>query len=507
MRDRWLLSAIVESSDDAIVSKDLEGTITTWNKAAKRIFGYTATEIVGQPITRLLPPDRFHEETAFLDQLKRGERIHAFETLRVRKDGSLVPVSLTISPLRNGAGRIIGASKIARDITDRKRAEQALRESEEQHRTITETMPHLIWRTAADGALEYVNGKWTDYTGLSLAQSAGEGWNQALHPEDAPRVSALWQQALIAHTVYNCDYRLRSKEGHYRWFKSWGVPLLNDRGTVVNWFGTCTDIDDVVKAREVLARDRDLLEKTVQEQSAKLQEMVAELETFSYSIAHDMRGPLRAMQGFADAVLEDYGERVGPEGKDHLQRIKAAAARQDHFIRDVLNYSRVVRQELKLEPVNLEQLVASVVMEYPNLQAAREHLEITRPLGVVRGHGPCLVQCVSNLLGNALKFVPQGTIPHVKIWSERRSESVRLWIEDNGVGIAQEHHERIFRLFERLHGQSEYSGTGIGLAVVRKAMERMGGSVGVESVLGKGSRFWIELQSATSPPGPGENTG
>ena len=503
-RNRAQLEAVFHAINDGVVIFDMSGAVVLINEAEDGINGYSTAGVIKRDIRHfaeafelflpggpMLPVDQWPAA-----RVLRGESVQDWELRARRRDtGREWFFSFSGEPVRNEEGRQVLAILITRDITERKRGEQALRESEAWHRTITEAMPHLVWSARADGAFDYINSKWTSYTGLSLPRSEGAGWMQAVHPDDVERVERLWRAAVELGSEFDCDYRLVSKEGSYRWFKSWGVPLRNAGGQITNWFGACTDIDDAVKAREVLARARDDLERTVQERTARLQEMVAELETFSYSIAHDMRGPLRAMQGFAEAVLDDYGEKLGPEGRDFLERIKAGAARQDHFIRDVLKYSRVVRQDLRLEPVNLDRLVEGVISEYPDLQQARAHIEVRHPLGFVLGHAPSLVQCVSNLLGNALKFVLPGTAPRVRVWSERHNGRLRLVVEDNGLGIEREHQSRLFRLFERLHGQSEYPGTGIGLAIVRKAVERMDGSVGVDSEPGQGSRFWLELKS------------
>jgi PAS domain S-box-containing protein len=331
-----------------IVELDANHQLVAVNDRLCQILGYERQELLGMHIQQLTAP----EDRALSQQLNaqlhdRELETFSYEKRYLKRDGAPIWVHVAVSAVRDPEGRSLRHIGTVEDITDRKRAEQALRESEARYRTITEAMPHLVWSAGADGALDYINGKWTEYTGLSLSQSREHGWMQALHRDDDARVAAVWRDAIASQAVFNCDFRLRRQDGAYRWFKSWGVPLRNDQGQVVNWFGACTDIDDAVKAREVLTRDRDELERTVRERTAKLQEMVAELEAFSYSIAHDLRGPLRAMQGFADAVLEDYGDRVQGEGKDYLQRIKAAAARQDEFIRDMLNYSRLVRQELK----------------------------------------------------------------------------------------------------------------------------------------------------------------
>ncbi len=501
--DRNKLAAVIESMAHPVMIADASGRFLSMNQSSLRLHSIRSVTELEAGVGRLA--ERFEIRDADgqllpltewpLSRAGRGEQVDQELQIYDRATERRWTGIYTGGPVRNQSGDVVVIVLTMHDITERKRMEKALRESETRYRTIAEAMPHLVWSARPDGTLEYFNQKWTDYTGLSYVASQGGGWFQAVHSDDLPRVLRLWRDALQSESPMNCDYRLRSRDGTFRWFKSWGIPLRETAGRVSNWFGACTDIDDVVRAREVLSQARDELEKTVQERTAKLQEMITELETFSYSIAHDMRAPLRAMEGFAGAVLEDYGDRVGAEGKDYLQRIKAAAARQDHFIRDVLNYSRLVRQELVLERLDLDVILRDLVREYPNLQVAKESIQIEPPLGTVWGHAPSLAQCLSNLLGNALKFVAPGTIPRVRVWSRRQGPRTRLVVEDNGVGISEENYSRVFRLFERLHGQDEYPGTGIGLAVVRKAVERMGGSVGLESELGKGSRFWLELRA------------
>ncbi len=279
------------------------------------------------------------------------------------------------------------------------------------------------------------------------------------------------------------------------------TPLFDSSGRLIGSVHVARDITQqkqtekaLREAKEQLARANEALEQKVQERTAKLEEMVAELEALSYSMAHDMRGPLRAMEGMASALLEDHADRLDAEGKDFLQRIKAAALRQDQFVRDVLNYSQVARRKIELCRVDLDQLARSVIEQYPNLGNNADRIEIVRPLGCVLGHDLSLAQCVSNLLDNALKFVRPGVAPKIRVWTERRTGFARLWVEDNGLGIALEDQERVFRIFERLHTQEHSEGTGIGLAVVKKAAERMGGRFGVQSAPGEGSRFWIELR-------------
>ncbi len=254
------------------------------------------------------------------------------------------------------------------------------------------------------------------------------------------------------------------------------------------------------------------LNQKVQQRTIELQETIEQMEAFSYSVAHDLRGPLRTMRGFSQALLEDYQSVLDVEGRDFLRRIEAGAQKMDVLIRDLLEFSRMGRTETAMEEVSVDDVLENVLFQIKE-EIAEKNAEIvvSRPLGKILGHAQTLQQTLTNLVGNALKFVAPGVEPCVRIRSERRDASLRLWVEDNGIGIAREHQQKIFGVFERLHGAEIYPGTGIGLAIVAKAVRRMGGSVGVDSVPGKGSRFWVDLMalpgrdSAESQDGKAEN--
>jgi signal transduction histidine kinase len=247
-------------------------------------------------------------------------------------------------------------------------------------------------------------------------------------------------------------------------------------------------------ADELRARVRNLILARLSR--IALQKANEELEAFSYSISHDMRGPLRAMHGYAEIVLSECGQQLSQDGNDLLQRIMNASRRMDTLIRDVLSYSRVARGDIRLGTVDADKLVQEIVGQDPALQPPKAEVSVQSPLGRVKAHEAMLSQCLTNLLGNAVKFVPANAQPRVRVWSERVDSEVRIWVEDNGIGIPERDCERIFDMLVQVHGSVEYEGTGIGLAIVRKAMERMGGSVGVQSEEGRGSRFWLKLPGA-----------
>jgi len=243
------------------------------------------------------------------------------------------------------------------------------------------------------------------------------------------------------------------------------------------------------------------LEKRVAERTAKLQELVNELEHFSYTITHDMRAPLRAMQGFGEILLDECGECRHTERAEFLRRIADSAGRMDKLITDALNYSKALREELDLEPINAKAVLQGIVNSYPQFQPPKADIQIADDIPMVLANEAGLTQCFSNLLGNAVKFVAPGLLPKVRIWAEVRDHQpstndhqlIRIWFEDNGIGIAKRYQEQIFMMFQRL--SKNYEGTGIGLALVRKVVERMKGRVGVESEEGQGSRFWVELNA------------
>jgi PAS domain S-box-containing protein len=371
------LAAIVESSDDAIISLDLNGIITSWNHGAERLFGYTAREAISQPVTMLIPPERPNDEPGILERIRRGESVEHYETVRRRKDGALLDISLTVSPLADARGQIVGASKIARDITERAQMEKTMRE-----------------------------------------------------------------------------------------------------------------------AKEILASEAVRLDSIVKERTAALTETVAELEGFSYSIAHDMRAPLRGMEGFARLLLEEHAGQLDDQAMDFLHRIASSAHRMDRLIRDVLSYSKIVKSQVLIEPLDTDRLTRDIIETYPDLELHKAEIQIEGTLPRVLGNEAFLTQCISNLLSNALKFVSRGTRPYVKISAEPNDTHVRIFFEDNGIGIAADKQARVFRMFERIHPATEYEGTGMGLTIARKAAERMGGQLGLESEPGRGSRFWIQFERA-----------
>jgi PAS domain S-box-containing protein len=401
-----------------------------------------------------------------------------------------------------------------------RRAEEALRESEERFATLANNISQFAWIANGQGEIFWYNRRWFDYTGTTLDEVKGWGWKMAHHPDHVDRVVARIQHSWDTGEPWEDTFPLRGNDGTYRWFLSRAVPIRDANGKVVRWFGTSTDITELRETQEALRAARDDLsmanedlESKVEERTGRLRQTVAELEALSYSIIHDLRAPLRAMHSCAQLLDREYASQLKTEGRDYIERIIESSGRMDKLIQDVLAYSRVLRTELKLEPIDTDHLVRSILKSYPHLRKPNAEIQIEGVLPMVLGNEAALTQCVSHLIGNAVKFVPHGVAPRVRIGfdevasncagssaiqSEGASRIVRLWFQDNGIGIQKDYWERIFQMFQRL--DKRYKGTGIGLSIVRKAAERMGGSVGLESEPGRGSRFWIELKQIQQRP-------
>jgi PAS domain S-box-containing protein len=361
------LAAIVESSDDAIIGKALDERILSWNKGAERIYGYTAGEIVGRPISILVPSGFEEELVAIMERVRRDEGFEHFETTRVRKDGQIIHVALTISPIKDARGQIVGASTIARDITRRKRAEEEIRK-------------------------------------------------------------------------------------------------LNQE-----------------------------LEKRVADRTAQLELANKELESFAYSVSHDLRTPLRSIDGFSKALLEDYADKLDDEGKENLAIIRASSQRMAQLIDDILQLSRLSRTPLRLLPVDLSALAAAVA---DDLKKAEPHrpVEFVIERGCVAfADGNLMRAVLENLIGNSWKFTAKRPVAKIQFGMEIQNGLPVYFVRDNGVGFDMQYVSKLFGPFQRLHTMAEFTGTGIGLASVQRVIHRHGGEVWIEGRVNEGATAYFTI--------------
>jgi len=608
------LAAIVENSDDAIIGEDLEGWITSWNVGAERIFGYTAEEAVGRTINMIMPHDAFEEMSRNLEIIREGGRLDHLETTRIRKDGRRIVVSMTLSAVRDRSGKIIGASKIARDITAQKEAEQALRESEERFRATFELAGVGIAHVSLDGRWLRVNQSLCNIVGYSREELANLDFAAITHPDD---LDADWQNVkdLLAGKMdkYSMEKRYIRKDGSIAWVNlttslvrdSFGVPkyfisivedtserkssehalarqadMLNQAqepifawelgGGILYWNRAAEELygysreealgrrsHELLRTRHskpveeferqvavhgswsgelvhttkdgrvitvesrhkavheegrvlVLESNRDItqrklfeqqlseinssLEKHVEERTAQLNEANRELEAFAYSVSHDLRAPLRSIDGFGQILLREYAGKVIDEtGERYIHKMSAAATRMANLIQDLLNLSRISRAELRRQRVNMSEIARSVIGDL-RAQSPGRHVEVAVEDNLMVNADPRLLRvALDNLLGNAWKFTGKKEHPRIAFGCIEDGGNRQFVVRDNGAGFSMEYAANLFGPFQRVHHDSEFEGTGIGLAIVQRVIHKHGGTIWAEAQAGKGASFFFTL--------------
>ncbi|MAT73142.1 MAG: hybrid sensor histidine kinase/response regulator [Planctomycetaceae bacterium] len=473
---RERLATIVESSNDAIISKSLDGRIESWNAAAEKLLGYTGAEAIGQPVTLILPPEGEAEELLLIERLRKGERIELYETTRRHKDGRLVDVSLTLSPVHDSGGRINGASTIIRDISERLEAERTRRESEERFRTLADNMSQFAWMADAKGWIFWYNRRWYDYTGTTLEEMQGWGWKKVHHPDHLERVVERLQRSWDTGEEWEDMFPLRSKTGEYRWFLSRALPIRDEDGKILRWLGTNTDVTEQREAEQAL-----------QEADRRKNEFLAML-------AHELRNPLGPIRNGLEIL--DREQAYDAEAVPLMRRQVDQLVR---LVEDLLDVSRIMRGkvELRKAPVELNELVQQSVVSVRDLIDRRgQTLDVSLSDGEVwlSADAVRLTQVVGNLLNNASKYSDAGGA--IQIAVTRNGDEAEIAIRDDGMGIEAELLPHVFELFTQADRALDRSqgGLGIGLTVVNQLVHRHGGRVEAASDgLGHGSVFTITL--------------
>ncbi len=402
-------------------------------------------------------------------------------------DGNLRPFLARVVPHKDYQGRVGLWFGTATDISELREREEALI----RQARLIDLAPAATFVEEHDGTITF----WSDGAeclyGWNRADALGKRANNLLRtvfPEPLDNIEA----KLKAGYTWSGELRHRTRAGRQVIVQSYWMAELNAQGDIQELLESNTDVTERKRLQEHL-------EEEVEMRTEEVRETLAELEQMSYSMIHDMRAPLRAMQGFAHILEEDCPDCQHPPGADYLQRIREGSVRLDRLVTDALNYNRVLREDASVTRLDIGKLLRGLIDTYPSLQSHVADINLEFEGLYVLGNESLLTQCVGNILENAVKFVAPGVRPSVRIWSEERyddSGMVRIWIEDNGIGIQAEAQDKIFRMFQRMHHEDEYGGTGIGLAIVKKCIQRMDGHVGFESEIGKGSKFWIELPKA-----------
>lgn len=485
--------------------------IESANRQILQLWG-KSTSIIGLPIVDTLPEI---VEQGFADLLTdvytSGVAHYGYETLaRLNHGGQLVEAyfNFVYAPIRDVDGSINGVMVVATEVTGQVRAKQALQVSEKRFRTLLEAIAQMTWTNTPEGELTFYNQRWYDYTGLSAEQTRNQGWLAVIHPDDLAPTLQAFQQALASGETFEIENRYkRGNDGVYRWHLNRALPIRDEQGTITLWVGTATDIHEQKHLSSELEKQVKARTEQLQVSNYDLRRSNDNLQQFAYIASHDLQEPLRKIQSFGDLLKTNYSDQLG-EGLDHLIRMQSAASRMSILIKDLLTFSRISTRQEAATSVSLNQVLTTVL---ENLEMAVLETGATvevDSLPTVVGDESQLQQLFQNLLSNALKFHRLGVSPVVRVNTElapraklpsgvnpSRSATAyhRISVSDNGIGFDEKYIDRIFQVFQRLHGKNQYEGTGIGLAICEKVVINHGGAIYANSQPGSGATFQVYL--------------
>jgi PAS domain S-box-containing protein len=477
-----LLASIVDSSDDAIIGKTLDGIIVSWNRGAQKVYGYSADEVKGKSISILIPPGHPNEFPQLLERIRQGQRIEHHETLRMRKDGKKICASVTISPIKDATGKIIGASTIAWDITEQKRIEMALRESEARFRSITQSATDAIisadsddniisWNRGAQIIFGYTE---EEVSGKSLIIIIPERYREA-HKKGLERVNSTGETRIIGKTVEMVGVKKDGSEFPLELsLSTWKI------GTRRLYSGIIRDITERKQAEEKLKQTL-----------AELERSNNDLEQFAYAASHDLQEPLRTISNFSQLLERRYKGKLDAKADQFIGFIVDGTTRMQEMIDDLLAYSRVSTRAKPFEATDFKTVFDHALTNVKMAVEESGALVTYDPLPTIMVDASQMVQLFQNLLSNAIKFRKEK--PRITVSAVKRGNEWLFSVQDNGIGIAPEFMEHIFKMFQREHASAEYPGTGVGLAICKKIVERHGGRIWVESEQGKGSIFYFTI--------------
>jgi PAS domain S-box-containing protein len=477
---------LYETIKDGIVATDMDGRILEYNQAYADMLGYSKEEI--RKLTyQQLTPEKWHK----MEAVKVKELIVArgysdeYEKEYVRKDGTVFPISIRVWLIRDEDGKPKGMWGIIREITERKRMEEALRKLS----NAIEQSPCSIVITDTKGNIEYVNPKFCKITGYTQEEAIGQNprvlKSDAKPPEE---YKCLWD-TITSGREWEGEFYNKKKTGELYWEFASISPIRNPEGVITHFVAVKEDITERKRAEDELRKQRDHLENLTRQLTASNKE----LEAFCYSVSHDLRAPLRSINGFSKALMEDCSDKLDSQGKNYLQRVMAASQYMGQLIDDLLNLSRITRSEARCKTVDLSALAKKIVTELREAQPERQAEFVIHERLIANGDPQLLRIALMNLLSNAWKFTRNRPCARIELGVTRHDEKPVYFVRDNGVGFDMAFVNKLFGAFQRLHATSEYEGTGIGLATVQRIINRHGGQIWAEGAVDQGATFYFTI--------------
>jgi PAS domain S-box-containing protein len=493
---------------------DQDGRYRFVNEQYENWFGKPKTWFEGKHLKEVLGETAFERIQPYVDRALSGQAITYEESIPYENGGARF-VRASYMPDLSDSGKVRGFYSMVIDISETRRNQEALREAERRFRRLATQAPVGIFMTDASGRCIFVNHMWSSLTGLQMDQAIGDGWLQAIHPDDRAQVRANWKETVQENKEFSSELRVTPHApGQDIWIRFSVRPVKNSLGEVTSFIATVTDISELKSAERKVRKWNSELENRVAKRTEELQSAYQDLESFTYSVSHDLRAPLRAMNGFAHILVENHSHKLDPEATHLLRMISTNSRRMGNLIDDLLAFSRLSRQSINRRTFHPHE-IAEQALEELSVQNSLKDIEIqldTMPLA--SGDPVLLKQVFINLVSNGLKFSRDRKPAKIHIGSFFKDQERVYFVRDNGVGFDMSYAHRIFGVFEKLHSNERYEGTGVGLAIVENIVKRHGGRVWAESQPDCGACFFFTLgesdllgaASSEDSPSPQERT-
>lgn len=533
-----LLASIVQSTTDAVISKSLDGIITSWNDGSEKLFGYKAEEIVGKPITLLLPEDKIKEYNTIMESVVNGKYVSFHETTRMKKNGDLVDVSVNVSPIKDSEGKVTGASSIERDITEQKIAQERLNNYTERLQILNRLMRIISSSLEIENIFnsfitELGQRIQFDRSGIVLLNNEKDKWiidrmwstyKPIIAEKQWRNVKGSVIGEVLREGVPFVENRLgergefnESSELQKEGIKSRAIFPLKIQDQIIGFFTQgstkqnafnrddielLTSLSDFLSIAvqnsnlyEKIKQMNEELEQRVQDRTLELNELNKELEGFAYSVSHDLKAPLRAIEGFAKVLIEDNKDNLDKDAIRVLNIIIQNSQKMSILINDLLTFSRASRHEINQIKLNINEIIYSALAQlctYTDNNNVDIDIQDNIPSAI--GDKSMIQLVIMNLLSNAFKFSSSKRKPKIKIGFSENGDEIVYYVKDNGVGFNMKYYDKLFGVFQRLHSDDEFEGTGVGLALVQKIIQKHGGKVWAESEINKGAAFYFSLK-------------
>ncbi|MGF2035766.1 MAG: PAS domain S-box protein [Nostoc sp. CmiVER01] len=480
------------------------------NRAYQEWFGHSTAEVYGKHLWEVLGESAYEVLRPYVEKVLAGEQV-TFESQVPYQDGGTRYINAIYVPQFNKQGTVEGYAALVTDISEqqaalreRNLAQETLRDSEERYRILTEVSPQAIWMGDSHSGINYCNQYWFDYSGLTMEQTAGYGWIDIIHPNDRDRVFKTSMQAVTNGTNYEAEIRFRRvSDGSYRWHLVRGLPFRDAAGQIIKWVGIASDIHDRKVAEAALQQLNEMLEQRIQERTAQLEAANKELESFSYSVSHDLRSPLRHIAGFIELLQKRHSStNILDETSQRYLRIIAETSKQAGILIDeLLTFSRMGRTEMRYININMEQLVEEIKRDLQTQTPGRTINWYIESLPEVQADPSMLRLVLRNLIDNAVKYSQTRNPTEITVGSTENENEVVFFVQDNGVGFNMQYVHKLFGVFQRLHSDPKFEGTGVGLANVQRIIHRHNGRVWAESVVDNGATFYFSLPKLSKKEG------